>query len=124
MRRIVLYQPIYSVKEVQRLCVCFEVQLYVIGNTNIKNVIKIPTFHDFIEKFKDSRKILMTPHTDTFINNFSFLPKDVICFGRETNGIELEYMRYFDHFLAIKMPENCISLSLDVSVAITLSYLS
>ena len=117
---IVLYKPIYSLQSVQRLCECFDTELYVIGG-DVKHHNVLKDFNDFLKRFAFNRKILMTPYTNILINDFTLQNNDVLLFGNE-NGLQIEYSKYFECMLAIKMPSNCIALSIYVSVAITLQF--
>lgn len=117
---IVLYKPVYSLESVNRLCECFDTELYII-DANEQESNNLGNFQDFLEKFAHHRKIFITPHTNQLINDFTFQENDVLLFGSE-NGLSLEYARYCDCMLAIKMPSNCMALSVYVCVAITLQF--
>ena len=134
---VALYEPEMpsNVGGIIRTCACFDTPLYVIEpvgffwrDSDLKrakmdykaDVNILENFASFLEIFKNHRKILLTPHTTHTINNFEFQDNDVLCFGRESNGIELENMKYFDHLLSIEMSPNCRSLNLSISVGITL----
>ena len=137
--KVALYEPEIpqNVGAIIRTCACFDVELYIIEpvgflwqDANFRrakldydiDVHRIESFGVFLDKFRNNRKILLTPHTDCYINDFQLQDNDILCFGRESNGIEVENMKYFDQLLAIKMLSNCRSLNLSVSVAITLTF--
>jgi tRNA(Leu) C34 or U34 (ribose-2'-O)-methylase TrmL len=117
---IVIYEPVYSFQSIKRLCECFNTELYVIGNKS-EYINHLSDFNDFVTRFVNHRKILMTPYTNNLINDFVLQDNDVLLFGNE-NGLPTEYAKYFEYMLAIKMPSNCIALSLYISVAITLQF--
>lgn len=138
---VVLYEPrmASNVGAIVRTCSCFEISIIVIEPVGFQwrdpdfkrakldyntDITIIPSFSEFLEKFKDHRKILLTPHTNLTTKEFQFLEQDVLCFGRETNGVELENMQYFEQLLRIEMAENCRSFNLASSVAMTISSLN
>lgn len=138
---IALYEPRMppNVGAIMRTCACFDTNLYIIEPVGFQwrdpkfirskldykaRINIIENFSIFLEQFQSYRKILFTPHTNIFVDDFEFKDNDILCFGRETDGIELQNMQYFQQLLAIKMPGNCRSLNLSVSVAIVLAKLN
>lgn len=79
---------------------------------------KYSSWQDFLEKNSSKRKILFTPHTSLKMNEFSYLKDDILIFGRESNGMELNNMSFCDALVKIDMNEKCRSLNLAASVAI------
>ncbi|OED45524.1 hypothetical protein AB836_01355 [Rickettsiales bacterium (ex Bugula neritina AB1)] len=74
------------------------------------------SFKDFLEKTKDQRKVLFTPHTSLNVKDFIFKENDILVFGREEDGMETENMGLMDALVSIPMFVNARSLNLSVSV--------
>ena len=125
--KIVLYNPeiLTNLNEIMHICQCFDVKLFVITDKFINykdNFVIISSFKQFLIMFREYRKILFTVHTNTIANKFLFRENDVLFFGRESDGIELNNTQYFQQLLKINMPYNFKNLSLPLSVGITLNY--
>lgn len=140
MRRIVLYEPeiASNVGAIIRLCACFNTKLilieplgftfydrkYIRAKMDYNTEIEIcNTFQIFLDRYKNNRKILFTPHTSLSYKDIIYEENDVLIFGRESDGIEDYIAAEMNILTSIPMAENCRSLNLATSVAIGLSAL-
>jgi tRNA (cytidine/uridine-2'-O-)-methyltransferase len=122
---------------IMRTCACFNVLLHIIEPlgfvfTNKKSLgraaldyepqyILHHSFDDFLVYTAANRKIVFTPHTNLKIEEFYFLPQDILVFGREKDGIETHRMSQCDSMVSITMT-NARSLNLAASVAIGINW--
>ena len=140
MFNIALYQPDIpqNTASIIRLCSCFDASLEIIepcgfylNDKRLKRVAmdyldksKIITYssHEkFLIKKKNSRVILMTTKAKKSYNNFKFIPKDTLLFGRESEGVpKIVHNKCYER-LKIPLRKNARSLNIGMSVAITLS---
>jgi len=63
----------------------------------------------------------MTTKGNKKFNNFKFLPKDILLFGRESKGVPEEVHKNSFQRLRIPIKKNTRSLNVGMAVAITLS---
>ena len=137
---IALYQPDIpqNTASIIRLCSCFDTTLEIIepcgfhlDDKRLKKVamdyldkskIKIyRSYENFLDKKKNSRVILMTTKAKKSYNNFKFIPKDTLLFGRESEGVpKIVHNKCYER-LKITLRKNARSLNIGMSVAITLS---
>ena len=140
MFNIALYQPDIpqNTASIIRLCSCFGATLEIIepcgfhlDDKRLKRVAmdylgksKIIThvsYENFLNKKKSSRIILMTTKGKKKFNDFKFLPKDTLLFGRESKGVpDIVHKNSFQR-LKIPIKRNARSLNIGMAVAITLS---
>ena len=140
MFNIALYQPDIpqNTASIIRLCSCFGTTLEIIepcgfhlDDKRLKRVAmdylgksKIIThmsYENFLNKKKSSRIILMTTKSKKKFNDFKFLPKDTLLFGRESKGVpDIVHKNSFQR-LKIPIKRNARSLNIGMAVAITLS---
>ena len=140
MFNIALYQPDIpqNTAAIIRLCSCFNTTLEIIepcgfylNDKRLKRVAmdyldksKITTYSSyekFLIKKKNSRVILMTTKAKKSYNNFKFIPKDTLLFGRESEGVpKIVHNKCYER-LKIPLRKNARSLNIGMSVAITLS---
>tara|TARA_B100001996_G_scaffold305042_1_gene246065 strand:+ start:1506 stop:1955 length:450 start_codon:yes stop_codon:yes gene_type:complete len=140
MFNIALYQPDIpqNTASIIRLCSCFGATLEIIepcgfhlDDKRLKRVAmdylgksKIIThvsYENFLNKKKSSRIILMTTKSKKKFNDFKFLPKDTLLFGRESKGVpDIVHKNSFQR-LKIPIKRNARSLNIGMAVAITLS---
>ena len=134
--KVALYEPEIppNVGSIMRTCSCFGVDLilieplgFILEDKKLKralmdykiNIILLKNISEFFKKYEE-RKILFTPHSSLKVNNFKFQDNDILLFGRESNGVEIEIAAKCDSLLAIPMQDNCRSLNLSYSVTIGL----
>ena len=140
MFNIALYQPDIpqNTAAIIRLCSCFDTTLEIIepcgfhlDDKRIKRVamdyldkskiITYSSYEKFLIKKKNSRVILMTTKARKIYNNFKFIPKDTLLFGRESEGVpKIVHNKCYER-LKIPLRKNARSLNIGMSVAITLS---
>ena len=140
MFNIALYQPDIhqNTAAIIRLCSCFDTTLEIIepcgfqlDDKRIKRVamdyldkskiITYSSYEKFLIKKKNSRVILMTTKAKKSYNNFKFIPKDTLLFGRESEGVpKIVHNKCYER-LKIPLRKNARSLNISMSVAITLS---
>ena len=140
MFNIALYQPDIpqNTAAIIRLCSCFNTALEIIepcgfhlNDKRIKRVamdylnknqiITYNSYKNFLIKKKNSRVILMTTKAKKSYNNFKFIPKDTLLFGRESEGVpKIVHNKCYER-LKIPLRKNARSLNISMSVAITLS---
>ena len=140
MFNIALYQPDIpqNTAAIIRLCSCFNTTLEIIGpcgfylnDKRLKRVamdyldkskiITYSSYEKFLIKKKNSRVILMTTKAKKSYNNFKFIPKDTLLFGRESEGVpKIVHNKCYER-LKIPLRKNARSLNIGMSVAITLS---
>ncbi len=140
MFNIALYQPDIpqNTAAIIRLCSCFNTTLEIIepcgfylSDERLKRVAmdyldkrKIITYRsdkNFLIKKKKSRVILMTTKAKKNYNNFKFISKDTLLFGRESEGVpKLVHDNSYEK-LKIPLKKNTRSLNIGMAVAITLS---
>ena len=130
--KIVLFEPEIpqNVGTIMRACACLDLELilieplgFILSDRSFKrakmdyepNVRIMASVQDFLEEFKDYRKILLTPHTSSSLYDFKFKENDLIIFGRESNGMELSVIQHMDCLLSIPMGERARSLNLAIS---------
>jgi len=140
MFNIALYQPDIpqNTAAIIRLCACFDTTLEIIepcgfhlnderlkrvamDYLNTSKIIAHRSYEKFLIKKKNSRVILMTTKAKKNYNNFKFLPKDTILFGRESEGVPKIVHDNCHERLKIPLKKNKRSLNIGMSVAITLS---
>ena len=137
---IALYQPDIpqNTASIIRLCSCFDTTLEIIepcgfhlDDKRLKKVamdyldkskiITYKSYENFLIKKKNSRVILMTTKAKKSYNNFKFIPKDTLLFGRESEGVpKIVHNKCYER-LKIPLRKNARSLNIGMSVAITLS---
>ena len=137
---IALYQPDIpqNTAAIIRLCSCFNTTLEIIepcgfylNDKRLKRVamdyldkskiITYSSYEKFLIKKKNSRVILMTTKAKKSYNNFKFIPKDTLLFGRESEGVpKIVHNKCYER-LKIPLRKNARSLNIGMSVAITLS---
>ena len=140
MFNIALYQPDIpqNTAAIIRLCSCFDTTLEIIepcgfnlDDKRLKRVamdyldkskiITYSSYEKFLIKKKNSRVILMTTKAKKSYNNFKFIPKDTLLFGRESEGVpKIVHNKCYER-LKIPLRKNARSLNIGMSVAITLS---
>ena len=140
MFNIALYQPDIpqNTAAIIRLCSCFSTALEIIepcgfylNDKRLKRVamdyldkskiITYSSYEKFLIKKKNSRVILMTTKAKKNYNNFKFIPKDTLLFGRESEGVpKIVHNKCYER-LKIPLRKNTRSLNIGMSVAITLS---
>ena len=140
MFNIALYQPDIpqNTAAIIRLCSCFNTTLEIIepcgfylNDKRLKRVamdyldkskiITYSSYEKFLIKKKNSRVILMTTKAKKSYNNFKFMPKDTLLFGRESEGVpKIVHNKCYER-LKIPLRKNARSLNIGMSVAITLS---
>ena len=140
MFNIALYQPDIpqNTAAIIRLCSCFNTTLEIIepcgfylNDKRLKRVamdylgkskiITYSSYEKFLIKKKNSRVILMTTKAKKSYNNFKFIPKDTLLFGRESEGVpKIVHNKCYER-LKIPLRKNARSLNIGMSVAITLS---
>ena len=140
MFNIALYQPDIpqNTAAIIRLCSCFNTTLEIIepcgfylNDKRLKRVamdyldkskiITYSSYEKFLIKKKNSRVILMTTKARKSYNNFKFIPKDTLLFGRESEGVpKIVHNKCYER-LKIPLRKNARSLNIGMSVAITLS---
>ena len=140
MFNIALYQPDIpqNTAAIIRLCSCFSTTLEIIepcgfylNDKRLKRVamdyldkskiITYSSYEKFLIKKKNSRVILMTTKAKKNYNNFKFIPKDTLLFGRESEGVpKIVHNKCYER-LKIPLRKNTRSLNIGMSVAITLS---
>ena len=140
MFNIALYQPDIpqNTAAIIRLCSCFNITLEIIepcgfylNDKRLKRVamdyldkskiITYSSYEKFLIKKKNSRVILMTTKAKKNYNNFKFIPKDTLLFGRESEGVpKIVHNKCYER-LKIPLRKNTRSLNIGMSVAITLS---
>ena len=140
MFNIALYQPDIpqNTAAIIRLCSCFGSTLEIIepcgfnlDDKRIKKVamdyfnkvkiIKHKTYNDFLIKKNNSRIILMTTKAKKVYTDFCFNKKDILLFGRESEGVpEIVHKKSFER-LKIPIKKNTRSLNICTAVAIFLS---
>jgi len=140
MFNIALYQPDIpqNTAAIIRLCSCFNTTLEIIepcgfylNDKRLKRVamdyldkskiITYSSYEKFLIKKKNSRVILMTTKAKKSYNNFKFIPKDTLLFGRESEGVpKIVHNKCYER-LKITLRKNARSLNIGMSVAITLS---
>ena len=140
MFNIALYQPDIpqNTAAIIRLCSCFNTTLEIIepcgfhlNDKRLKRVamdyldkskiITYSSYEKFLIKKKNSRVILMTTKARKSYNNFKFIPKDTLLFGRESEGVpKIVHNKCYER-LKIPLRKNARSLNISMSVAITLS---
>lgn len=136
--KVALYEPeiAANVGSIMRACSCFSVELilieplgFVIEDKKLKRsamdydveVTRVKSYREFFEKYT-GRKVLFTPHTSLLVNDFQFEENDILLFGRESNGVELEIAAKCEAMVSIKMKSNCRSLNLAHSVITALQF--
>jgi len=140
MFNIALYQPDIpqNTAAIIRLCSCFNTTLEIIepcgfylSDERLKRVamdyldkskiITYRSYKNFLIKKKKSRVILMTTKAKKNYNNFKFISKDTLLFGRESEGVpKLVHDNSYEK-LKIPLKKNTRSLNIGMAVAITLS---
>ena len=140
MFNIALYQPDIpqNTAAIIRLCSCFNTTLEIIepcgfylNDKRLKRVamdyldkskiITYSSYEKFLIKKKNSRVILMTTKAKKSYNNFKFIPKETLLFGRESEGVpKIVHNKCYER-LKIPLRKNARSLNIGMSVAITLS---
>ena len=140
MFNIALYQPDIpqNTAAIIRLCSCFDATLeiiepcgFLLNDKRIKRIamdyldkskiITYSSYEKFLIKKKNSRVILMTTKAKKNYNNFKFIPKDTLLFGRESEGVpKIVHNKCYER-LKIPLRKNARSLNIGMSVAITLS---
>ena len=140
MFNIALYQPDIpqNTAAIIRLCSCFNTTLEIIepcgfylNDKRLKRVamdyldkskiITYSSYEKFLIKKKNSRVILMTTKAKKSYNNFKFIPKDTLLFGRESEGVpKIVHNKCYER-LKIPLRKNARSLNIGMAVAITLS---
>ncbi len=140
MFNIALYQPDIpqNTAAIIRLCSCFNTTLEIIepcgfylSDERLKRVamdyldkskiITYRSYKNFLIKKKKSRVILMTTKAKKNYNNFKFISKDTLLFGRESEGVpKLVHDNSYEK-LKIPLKKNIRSLNIGMAVAITLS---
>ena len=140
MFNIALYQPDIpqNTAAIIRLCSCFDATLEIIEPCGFRlndkrlrrvamdyldksKIITYSSYEKFLIKKKNSRVILMTTKAKKSYNNFKFIPKDTLLFGRESEGVpKIVHNKCYER-LKIPLRKNARSLNIGMSVAITLS---
>lgn len=125
-----------NVGAVMRTCACLDVPLiliepfgFVFSEKTFRRakmdyepqLIHCKSIGEFLERFKNNRKILFTPHSLINNNDFPFEHGDILIFGRESDGMELEIVSEMDALVSIAMVDRCRSLNLAMSVTIALA---
>ena len=138
--RVALYEPDIpqNTAAIIRLCACLGARLDIIepcgfflNDKKFKRVamdylykckiIKHSSYEEFLTKKKNSRVILMTTKAKKNYNNFKFIKKDVLLFGRESKGVpKLVHDNSYER-LKIPIKKNARSLNVSIAAAITLS---
>lgn len=139
--KIALFEPEIpqNVGTIMRACACLNLDLILIEPLGFfledrafkrakldyeTNFEILDSWQTFIKKYENQRKILLTPHTSTSISHFSFHENDIIVFGRESNGMEIEIMQYMDGLVSIPMHNRARSLNIAVSFAMVCGHIS
>ena len=140
MFNIALYQPDIpqNTAAIIRLCSCFNTTLEIIEPCGFRlddkrlkrvamdylsksKIITYQSYENFLIKKKNSRVILMTTKAKKSYNNFKFIPKDTLLFGRESEGVPKIVHKNSYQSLKIPLKRNARSLNISMAVAITLS---
>jgi len=140
MFNIALYQPDIpqNTASIIRLCSCFNTTLEIIepcgfhlDDKRLKRVamdylektkiVVYKSYENFFVRKKNSRIILMTTKAKKKYNNFKFLPKDTILFGRESEGVPKIVHDNAYQRLKIPLKNYSRSLNIGMAAAITLS---
>jgi len=140
MFNIALYQPDIpqNTAAIIRLCSCFDATLEIIepcgfnlSDKRLKRVamdyihkskiITYSSYNNFLITKKNSRIILMTTKTKKNYNNFKFIKKDTLLFGRESEGVPKKV--HTDSYERLKIPlkKNSRSLNIAMAAGITLA---
>ena len=136
--KVALFEPELppNVGAIIRTCACFNVPLiiiepmgFVMQNKNFRrskmdyntNIEFMDSMDDFLVKYKNVRKILLSPHCNLSIKYFNILSSDILIFGRESSGVDLEYTQQCDAVVKIPIDPRCRSFNLAASVAMTLA---
>ena len=121
-----------------RLCSCFDTTLEIIepcgfqlddrrikrvamDYLNKSKIITYNSYENFLKKKENSRVILMTTKATKNYNNFKFIQKDTLLFGRESQGVPEIVRDNSYESLKIPLKKNSRSLNIGMAVAITLS---
>ena len=140
MFNIALYQPDMpqNTAAIIRLCSCFDTTLEIIepcgfqlddrrikrvamDYLNKSKIITYNSYENFLKKKENSRVILMTTKATKNYNNFKFIQKDTLLFGRESQGVPEIVRDNSYESLKIPLKKNSRSLNIGMAVAITLS---
>ena len=140
MFNIALYQPDIpqNTASIIRLCSCFDTTLEIIepcgfqlddrrikrvamDYLNKSKIITYNSYENFLKKKENSRVILMTTKATKNYNNFKFIQKDTLLFGRESQGVPEIVRDNSYESLKIPLKKNSRSLNIGMAVAITLS---
>ena len=140
MFNIALYQPDIpqNTAAIIRLCYCFDTTLEIIepcgfqlddrrikrvamDYLNKSKIITYNSYENFLKKKENSRVILMTTKATKNYNNFKFIQKDTLLFGRESQGVPEIVRDNSYESLKIPLKKNSRSLNIGMAVAITLS---
>ena len=140
MFNIALYQPDIpqNAAAIIRLCACFGTTLEIIEpcgfHLNDKRlervamdyldktkIISYRSYKKFLIQKENSRVILMTTKAKKNYNNFKFMPKDTLLFGRESEGVPKLVHKNSNERLKIPLKKNTRSLNIGMAVAITLA---
>ena len=140
MFNIALYQPDIpqNTAAIIRLCSCFNTTLEIIepcgfylNDKRLKRVamdyldkskiITYSSYEKFLIKKKNSRVILMTTKAKKSYNNFKFIPKDTLLFGRESEGVPKIVHNKCYRSLKIPLKKNARSLNIGMAAAIILT---
>ena len=140
MFNIALYQPDIpqNAAAIIRLCACFGATLEIIEpcgfHLNDKRlervamdyldktkIISYRSYKKFLIQKENSRVILMTTKAKKNYNNFKFMPKDTLLFGRESEGVPRLVHKNSNERLKIPLKKNTRSLNIATAAAITLS---
>ena len=147
--QIVMYKPeiAQNVGAALRLCACMKATLHLIAPFgfildkhrlfplseerrsfldywNKCIVILHDSWEDFVNSahLTGSRLIGLTPHTE--VNIHSILPgnKDILVFGRESDGLDEKVHSYVDILAHIPMASNCRSLNVCTAMAMAMGF--
>ena len=84
-------------------------------------IIRHNDFETFLEKYKESRIVLMTTKAKKIYHKFKFKKNDMILFGRESAGVPRELHQKLKNKIKIPMNKKTRSLNVAMSAAIVVA---
>ena len=81
-------------------------------------IFRYQDYHDFLNKNKKKRIILMTTKAKKYYHKFKFKKDDILLFGRESAGVPNNLHKTIKDKIKIPMNKNTRSLNVAMSVAI------
>ncbi len=84
-------------------------------------IIRHNDFETFLEKYKESRIVLMTTKAKKIYHKFKFKKNDMLLFGRESAGVPRELHQKLKNKIKIPMNKKTRSLNVAMSAAIVVA---